>query len=87
MAKSFLDGGLKCVVMAVGAARELGDGPESWISWGAVRKRRKTALAHRLVTIHLRCVWLIHGACADILGAQINRVSDLVFDTKTPSMK
>ena len=50
----------------------------------AIRKRRKAALTHRLIAVHLRCVGLIHRARADILRAQIDRVADLVFQREAP---
>src|SRR5436853_7119321 len=70
--------------MAVRASVELRNGSESRISWGAIRKRRKTAITHRLITVHLGHVGLVHSARANILGAQIDRVAYLVLETQAP---
>src|ERR1700693_2174659 len=46
-------GQLKAVVVTVLASGELGHRAESWIGRMHVWKRRKTAFAYRLVTVHL----------------------------------
>ena len=50
----------------------------------AIAEWSKAARAHSLVTIDLSCIGLVHGASADILGAEIDRVADLVFQTEAP---
>ena len=54
MAEPLHRGQLKAVVVAVRAGGELRHRAESRIGWLQVRKWRKTALAYRLVAVHLR---------------------------------
>src|SRR5580658_5866970 len=75
---------LKAVVVAVGAGRKLGYGPESRIDWLHVGERSKASRAHRLVSINLGEIGLIHGARSYVLRLDAARVSELMLDAQTP---
>src|ERR1700733_13234546 len=75
---------LKAVVVAVGAGRKLGYSTESRIDWLHVRERSKASLAHRLVSIDLREIRLIHGASPYVLRLNATCVSKLMLDAQTP---
>src|SRR5271165_6796208 len=60
-------GELQAVVVTVFAGGELRDCAEARVGRLQIRKRRETARTHSLITVHLRQVGLIHGACADVL--------------------
>ena len=68
VAEALHRGQLKSVVVAVRAGGELRHRAESCIGRLHVGKRRKASLAYGLVAIHLRCVRLVHGPRADVLG-------------------
>ena len=72
VAETFFGGGLKRVVMAVGAGCELGDGGESRIGRRGVGERGEAALANGLVAVDLSGVGLVDGAGSYVLGAQVN---------------
>ena len=75
---------LKAVVVTVLAGGELGYRAESWIGRLHVGKWRKTALAHRLVTVHLRQIRLVHCARADVLRLHTGGCSELMFNSQAP---
>ena len=60
---------LKAMVVTVGAGGELRDGAKPRIRRLRVGERGKAALAHRLITVDLRRVRLVHRARADVLRA------------------
>ena len=70
--------------MAVRAGVQLRHRPEARVGRLPVRERREAALADRLIPVHLRFVGLVHGARADVLRPQIERVADLVFQREAP---
>ena len=84
MAESLHRGQLKTVVVTVLASGELRDRAESWIGRLHVGKWRKAALAHGLVTVHLRQIGLVHRPRADVLRLQTGRRSELMFNSQTP---
>ena len=84
MPKPLLGCRLKAVIVAIRAGVQLRNGSESRIGRSAIRERRKAALTHRLITVHLSGVGLVHRARANILNPQINRVANLVFQSEAP---
>ena len=77
-------GELKAVVMTVLACGELGHCAEPWISWLQIGEWRKASLAHRLISVHLGQIGLVHSACSHILRLQTRRGSELMFDSQAP---
>src|SRR5437879_12767048 len=84
MSESFHGGELKAVVVPVRAVGKLCNGTKPWIFRLEVRKCSKTALANRLITVHLRQVWLVHRTRPDILRLHTGRTSELMFDPQAP---
>src|ERR1035438_4166215 len=70
--------------MTVLPGSELGHGAEPWICWLHVGERRKAPLAHRLVSVHLGEVGLVHSAGSHISRQQTRRGSELMFNSQTP---
>ena len=58
--------------------------PNRGVGWLAVRKWREAARAHRLVSVDLREIGLVHGARADVLRLQAGGVSELMLDAEAP---
>ena len=71
------------IVATICASGELRHCPESWISRASIRKRRKAAVADRLISVHLRQIRLVYRAGAN-LRVDASRSSQLVFQAKTP---
>src|ERR1700733_1209912 len=70
--------------MAVCAGGELCYGPESGISRASILKRRKAAVADRLIAVHLGKIWLGYRAGADGLRVDASGGSQAVFQAQAP---
>src|ERR1700674_549075 len=70
--------------MTVRPSVQLRHWPEARIFRLPVWERRETAVADRLVAVHLRLVGLVDRARAYILSPQIESIAHLVLDCKTP---
>src|SRR5271157_1020722 len=78
---------LKAVVLTVLAGGKLCHRAEPWIDRLHVGEWRETALAHRLVAVHLGQIRLVHRARADVLRLQTGRGSELMFNPQAPLHK
>src|ERR1700731_651494 len=52
-----------------------------------VGKGRKAAIAHRLIPVQLHLIWLMYGACADIIHSQRTARAEFAFQPQTPLQK
>jgi len=84
MSESFHGGELKAVVVTARAGGKLCHGTKPWIFRLEVRKWSKTALANRLITVHLHQIWLVHRTRSDILRLRTGGTSELMFDPQAP---
>src|SRR5271166_2282848 len=84
MSQSLRGGYLKAVIVAVLAGGKLCHRAESWIGRLRVGKWCKTALAHGLISVHLRQIGLVDCARPNVLCLHSSRCSKLMFQSQTP---
>ncbi len=70
--------------MAARAGGKLSDGTKARIDCLLVGKRRKAALANGLIAVHLREVWLVYSARADVLRVDASGSPQLMLQAETP---
>ena len=75
---------LDAIVVTIRTGGELRHRSEPGVCWLLVGEWRKTALAYRLISVHLHQIRHAYGARSDVLCAHTDTVSKLVFDPETP---